>query len=124
MSLSDDDDLELSTSDARHFARADKGKTERLKQELQKASLSSMDPKSSLKLSVLKSQIGKEQREKQVSNQAKTQQTFGTKTREDELKGAILTINDKPSSDQAVAQEKVAQAAKDARSEEEVQDSE
>lgn len=109
------DDIDLPTSSSKQFTSADKGRRDRLEQKMHQ-SLDRGDM-NKLKLSVLKQQMeGKKDdqtKKMHVDDKAKQSTTFGTKTREQELKASQMDAAMQTSPDQLVDASKTAQVIKD-----------
>ena len=125
-----DDDSVLSASDPTRLESPAKAKRKALEQKLKKAGivLQASGPfkdANKLKLSVLKNQFaGKSDEEQKRDDQNKdrqNQKSFGTKTREQQIKADQLTAVTVASVDQSVQQEKQAVAAKEEQQEQEIQ---
>ncbi len=132
--LQDEDDLELSTADARRFSSeaSDRGKRKKLEQELKgKGKEVAAQPlhaeKSKLKLKALRERMTAGQKDEetkrlQQGNPVDRQQTFGTKTRRQEEEERLLDADVAATADRLVDESKTAeQITSEQRKEGEVQ---
>jgi hypothetical protein len=111
--MQNDDELDISMSDPNRFESA-KAKRKALEQKLKKEGLQlaakgpAMADASRLKLSVLRNQFEGQKDDQQKRDQKQKEKaalkSFGTKTREQELKAGQLTADTNPNADQLVQQ--------------------
>jgi hypothetical protein len=126
-----DDELDLSLSDPARLESPAKARRKAFEQKLKKEGISltaaaATSDKNKLKLSLLKGQMAGQQdseakRDARQKNGQKPDRSFGTKTREQEIKQSKLTADTKPTADALVDQTKIDAAAKQEQQRTEVQ---
>ena len=126
--MSSDDDSELHTSSAEYLESSTKAKQKELQRKLEKQGLKNAANKpgadlKSLQLAVLKSQVAgqKDDQTKKDQESKNASQSFGTKTREQEIAASKLTGETKVTTDQMVEQGKQDQKADDQIKQDETQ---
>ncbi len=123
--MSSDDDSELSTSSREYLESPLKARREALKQKLRKEGFhtaAQSGERKNLQLSVLKAEVTKD-RKAQVSKSLQNDRpsSFGTKTREQELKSQAMGADFQPTADQMMQQGNAHQKADDLLKKDEAQ---